>query len=115
FLVDAATSIIREVNSEENIRVEDLMMLAARLSPDLKLQRFIDEVLPSNRRLSFPVSSGGRLVGIFVLEDLHKVNASEWREREVGSVMRAVKNEHFIHTRNSASDARLLIETNGVH
>lgn len=115
FLLDSATSIIKEVNSEENVRIESQMMLPNAIAPDLTIQGFIDEVLPMHRRTAFPVvADSERFLGMLVLEDIKSVQAEHWRSTTIRNVMRAVENEHFVHAENSVADARVLIETNGI-
>lgn len=114
FLLDSASSIIKEVNSEENVRVETLMMLPTPVSPDLTVQRFIDEVLPMHRRTAFPVADAERFLGMLVLEDIKSLDAEHWRSTTIVKTMRRVENEHFVHTENSIADARILIESNGI-
>lgn len=114
FLLDSATSIIKEVNSEENRRIETQMSLPTAVAPDLTVQRFIDEVLPMHRRTAFPVADSERFLGMLVLEDVKAVEAQHWRSTTIRKVMRRLENEHFVHAENSVADARLLIESNGI-
>jgi len=114
FLLDSATSIIREVNSEENVRIETLMGLPAVVSPDLTVQRFIDEILPMHRRSVFALADAGRFLGMLVLDDVKSVEPDQWRSMPIRSVIRRLKNEHFVHSQNSIADARVLIESNGI-
>lgn len=114
FLLDSATSIIKEVNSEENVRIETQMMLPTPVAADLTVQRFIDEVLPMHRRTAFPVTDNERLLGMLVLEDIKAIQAEHWRSTTIRKVMRSVANEHFVHAENSVADARVLIESNGI-
>jgi len=114
FLLDSATSIIREVNSEENVRVEHLMGLPAIVPPDVTVQRFIDEILPMHRRNAFAVADAGRFLGMLVLNDVKAVAAERWRSMTVREAIRRIENQHFVHSENSIADARVLIESNGI-
>ena len=114
FLLDSATSIIREVNSEENVRIDTLMMLPAPVSPLLTIQRFIDEVLPMQRKTAFAVADGERFWGMLVLADVKAIDTDRWRSTTIREAMRSVENDHFVHTENSVADARVLIESNGI-
>ena len=114
FLLDSATSIIREVNSEENLLVENVMMLPSPVSPDITLQRFIDEFLPMHRRTAFAVADGERFLGMLVLYDVKAIEPDRWRSTTVRNAMRRAADEHFVHTGNSIADARALIESNGI-
>jgi Zn-dependent protease len=114
FLLDSATSIIKEVNSEENLRVDTQMMLPTAVAPDLTVQRFIDEVLPMHRRTAFPVANAERFLGMLVLEDIKSLDPERWRSTTIRKVMRRIVDEHFVHAENSVADARILIESNGI-
>ena len=114
FLLDSATSIINEVNSEENVRIETQMMLPVPVPPGVTIQKFIDEILPMHRRAAFPVAESERFLGMLVLEDVKAVQAEQWRSTAIRKVMRPVAHEHFVHSDNSIADTRLLIETNGI-
>ncbi len=114
FLLDSATTIIREVSSEENVRVETVMMLPSPVSPDLTIQQFIDEVLPMHRKGVFAVADNGRFLGMMILEDVKAIPSDRWRSTTVKSAMRAHKKEYFVHVENSIAEARGLIESNGI-
>ncbi len=114
FLLDSATSIIREVSSEDNLRVDTLMGLPALVSPDLTVQRFIDEILPMHRRSTFAVAESGWFLGMLVLEDVKAVESGRWRSTSIRSAVRPIKKEYFVHSENSIADARMLIESNGI-
>ncbi|MDI1243744.1 MAG: site-2 protease family protein [bacterium] len=114
FLFDAATSIIQEVNSEENVKAETLMGLPATVPPDLTVQRFIDEILPMHRRSTFAVADSGRFLGMLVLDDLKAIASERWRTTLIRQTIRSRANEHFVHAENSIADARVLIERNGI-
>lgn len=114
FLLDSATSIIREVNSEEHLRVETMMGLPAIVPPDLTVQRFIDEILPMHRRTVFALADNGRFLGMLVLDDVKAVATDQWRSKTIRTAIRRLANEHFVHTENSIADARVLIESNGI-
>jgi Zn-dependent protease len=114
FLLDSASSIIREVNSEEHLRVETMMGLPAIVPPDLTVQRFIDEILPMHRRTAFALADNGRFLGMLVLDDVKAVAPDQWRSKTIRSALRRLENEHFVHTENSIADARILIESNGI-
>ncbi len=114
FLLDSATAIIREVGSEENIRVDSVMMLPVPVSSDLTVQRFIDEVLPMHRRTVFTVAAGDRFMGMLILEDVKAIPSDRWRAMTLQDAMRKHASEHFVRIENSVADARSLIESNGI-
>ena len=112
FLLDSATSIIREVEAGRHVLVEDVMALPMPLSPDATLQYFIDEHLPLHRRTAFAVADGSRFLGMLVLEDLKSIDRGRWRAIRVREAMRPVSTEHFVSTGTPISDARALLERN---
>lgn len=112
FVLDSATSIIREVKAEHHVFVEDVMSLPAPLSPAFTLQHFVDEVLPLHRRTAFPVADGTRFLGMLVLEDLKSIERGSWRAVSIREAMRPVESEHFVLTGTPIADARALMERN---
>lgn len=114
FLLDSATSIIREVNSEENVRIDTIMMLPTPLEPGITVQRFIDDVLPMHRKTVFAVADRGRFLGMLVLEDVKAISRDRWRSTTIRQSIRKLANDHFVHTENSVADARILMEQNGI-
>ena len=79
------------------------------IEPDVLVSRFVDEMLPLHRQVSFPVAHDRRLLGILTLEDLKKLPREQWRARRVRDVMRPVT------TRYSFLTMRRLRACNGVH
>ena len=114
FLLDSATSIIREVNSEANLRAETVMRLPALVPPGFTVQKFFDELLPMHRQGTFAVADRGQFLGMLVLEDLKALGPDRWRSTTVRDVIRRPSSEHFVHSENSVADARSLIEVNGI-
>ncbi len=112
FVLDSATSIIREVKAEHHILVEDVMSLSIPLAPASTLQHFVDEVLPLHRQTAFPVADGNRFLGMLVLEDLKSIDRDRWRATSVREVMRPVESDHFVLTGTPISDAREILERN---
>jgi Zn-dependent protease len=112
FLLDSATSIVRETQSEAFLRVETIMSLPAVVEASLTLQRFVDEILPMHRRTAFAVAASGRFAGILVLDDLKKIARESWRTRAIKDIMWPVSQELFVHIDSSVADARELIESN---
>lgn len=112
FLLDSASSIIREVQAEHHVLVEDVMSLPAPLSPDATLQHFIDEHLPLHRRTAFAVADGTRFLGMLVLEDLKSIERERFRTVLVREAMRPAASDHFVLTGTPISDARAVLESN---
>jgi Zn-dependent protease/CBS domain-containing protein len=112
FLLDSASSIIREVQAEHNVLVEDVMSLAAPIPPDATLQHFIDEHLPMHRHAAFAVADGASFLGILVLEDVRSLARDKWRSVRIRDAMRPATSEHFVLTGTPIADARTLLERN---
>ena len=113
FLLDSATSIIREARSEAYSRVETIMSLPTAVDASLTLQRFVDEILPMHRRAAFAVAASDRFAGMLVLGDLKDIAKERLRTLTIKDVMRPVSPELFVHVDSSVADARELVETNG--
>jgi Zn-dependent protease len=112
FLIDSATSIIREVQAEHHILVEEVMSLPVPLSPDSTLQHFVDHFLPMHRRTTFAVIDGSRFLGMLVLDDLKSIGRERWNSILVRDAMRPAARDQFVLTGTAVSDARVLLERN---
>ena len=114
FLLDSATSIVREVMSEDHIRAETAMSLPVAVPPSITIQKFLDDILPMHRRTAFAVADSGGFVGMLLLGDVKGVDQTQWRTKLVREVMRRATGDHFVHPDSSIADARHLIESNGI-
>ena len=112
FLFDSAGSIIREVQAEHHVLVDDVMGLPAPLSPDTTLQHFVDEHLPMHRHAAFAVADGSTFLGMLVLEDIKPIARERWRAVRVREAMRPASGDHFVLTGTPISDARARLERN---
>src|SRR2546426_5281553 len=77
FLLGAATSVVR--STRESATVAQAMAPPIAVEPDLPITRFVDEILPLHRYVTFPVAHDRRLLGILSLEDLKKIPREKWR------------------------------------
>src|SRR5205809_1103360 len=66
FLLAAATSVVR--STRESATVAQAMAQPIAIEPDLPITRFVDEILPLHRYVTFPVAHDRRLLGILSLE-----------------------------------------------
>jgi len=114
FLFDAANTAMRQISSQKNVVAADVMRLPVPVSPDLTIQRFIDEILPMNRSEIFPVSSGGQLYGTLLLKDLTVIGRDEWRDLPIEKVMIPIRREHFIELDTPMNIIREVVRTNGI-
>jgi CBS domain-containing protein len=95
--------------------VEDVMNPdVVLISPDMKVQDFIDKVLRNNRHTSFPVAREHRLHGLLLLEELKSVPREEWPRLKASDVMRPVDNSMFISSMMPVSEAKGLLSGNGL-
>lgn len=113
FLYDSAKSIIREIEAARATHVDDVMMLPVAADPDVSLQHLVDQVLPMNRQTVFPVARDRNLFGMLVLEDMKRVDRSEWHRTLVRDAMRPVTTEHFVETGTLIVEANALARSNG--
>src|SRR5215471_5433834 len=94
----------------EAVMSRDVVMV----SPDLKVQDFIDKILRNNRFTSFPVVVDGKLHGLILLSELKSVPSENWPLLTAGQVMKPVDDSMFISARATAAEARSLLSRNGI-
>jgi Zn-dependent protease/CBS domain-containing protein len=114
FLYDSATSIIREVNSLERVRVQQVMRLPAAVEPEANILHFVDHILSAHRATVYPVAKDGQLYGILMLEDIKKLERGEWHTTRVGDVMRPIEHAHFVEMHTPLPEAREIMHHNGI-
>src|ERR1051325_10404037 len=112
FLLSAATSVVRSVPSPATVR--DAMAPPVSIEPDLAVTRFVDEILPLHRHVSFPVAHDRRLLGVLSLEDLKKIPRDKWRGLRVRDMMRTVNSQLFVPENATLESVNKLLEQNGV-
>jgi Zn-dependent protease len=94
FLLGAATSVVRSAREPQTVAT--VMSPPVALEPDLPISRFVDEILPLHRHVTFPVAHERRLLGILSLEDLKKIPRDKWRSQRVRDTMRTVNSQLFV-------------------
>jgi Zn-dependent protease len=112
FLLGAATSVVR--GTRESVTVAQAMSPPLPVEPDLPITRFVDEVLPLHRHVTFPVAFNRRLLGILSLEDLKKIPREKWRGLRAREVMRTVNSQLFVPENATIESVNELLEANGV-
>src|ERR1043166_7218884 len=112
FLLGAATSVVRSVR--KSVTVAQAMSPPLPVEPDLPITRFVDEVLPLHRHVTFPVVLNRRLLGILSLEDLKKIPREKWRGLRAREVMRTVNSQLFVPENATIESVSELLEANGV-
>src|SRR5437762_316963 len=112
FLLAAATSVVR--STRDSVTVAQAMSPPVPVEPDLPITRFVDEVLPLHRHITFPVALNRRLLGILSLEDLKKIPRENWRGLRVADTMRTVNSQRFVPENATIESVNDLIEHNGV-
>jgi Zn-dependent proteases len=114
FLYDSAKSIIKEVNAEDRVRVEQIMHLPVTVEPEANILYFVDHILPTHRVAVFPVSKDRQLYGILMLEDIKGLDRGVWQSTKIHEVMRPVEHDHFVEMHTPLHDAREQMHMNGV-
>ena len=104
FLLSAATSVVR--STRESATVAQAMSPPIAIEPDLPITRFVDETLPLNRHVTFPVAHDRRLLGILSLEDLKKIAREKWRGLRAREVMRTVDAQLYVPERLAGAQRR---------
>ena len=112
FLLSAATSVVR--STRESATVAQAMSPPIAIEPDLPITRFVDEILPLHRYVTFPVAHDRRLLGILSLEDLKKIPREKWRGLHALQVMRTVDARLFVPENATIESVNELLEHNGV-
>src|SRR5438874_5095124 len=112
FLLGAATSVVR--STRESATVAQAMAPPIAIEPDLPITRFVDEILPLHRYVTFPVAHDRRLLGILSLEDLKKIPREKWRGLRAREVMRMVDAQLFVPENATIESVSDLLEHNGV-
>lgn len=112
FLLGAATSVVR--SAREPGTVAGAMSPPVALEPDLAISRFIDEILPLHRHVTFPVAHERRLLGILSLEDLKKIPREKWRGLRVRDTMRTVNSQLFVPQNATLESVDELLKHNNV-
>jgi Zn-dependent protease/CBS domain-containing protein len=96
FLLGAATGEARYLAVQEafrGLRVRDLMVLnPTAVSPELTIGEFMDRVVWTHRRTTYPVVEGDRPVGLLPFRSVAEVPRSEWETRTVRDVMLPLSN-----------------------
>src|SRR6267154_1733354 len=112
FLLGAATSVVR--GTRESATVAQAMSPPIAIEPDLPITRFVDEILPLHRQVTFPVAHERRLLGILSLEDLKKIPREKWRGLRARQVMRTVNAQLFVPENATIESVNQLLDHNGV-
>src|SRR6185436_10326641 len=112
FLLSAANSVVR--STRDSVTVAQAMSPPLPVEPDLPITRFVDEVLPLHRHVTFPVVLNRRLLGILSLEDLKKIPREKWRGLRAREVMRTVNSQLFVPENATIDSVNELLEANGV-
>lgn len=114
FLLDTATKVVKGAQGTRLVTVAEAMSPPVAIGPELTVSRFIDDVLPLHRQISFPVAVKGQLHGILALEDLKTLPRERWANTLVQTVMRPVGPGFFVESSTTLDSARALMRENGV-
>jgi Zn-dependent protease len=117
FLKDAADGsfgYLRTLYSLNNLRVADVMSEPVAIPPDLTVEQLINEILPSHRQTTFPVSHQRRLHGIVSLERLRAIPRQQWTVLTARDVMVPVNNKLFVLAQTPLMEAHQLLSDNQI-
>lgn len=115
FLLDAASSVVRQARDARHATVADTMAPPVAIEPDLLVSHFVDAILPLHRQTSFLVAERGRLYGILTLEDLKRLPRERWRNVKARDVMRPVGPTLFVEPSTTMAHANDLMRRNGAN
>ena len=82
------------------------------VSPELKINEFIDSILSTHRHTNFPVARDGRLHGILSLERLREVPEEKWEQTRIMEVMEPINDDLFITVRAPIEHAEHKLKMN---
>ncbi len=115
FLRNAAVSADRQravTEVLEDSRVEDVMTPEPEtVDAELSVQALADDVLLRRRYSGFPVSEGGRPVGIVTLEQVRATPRDAWRSRRVRDIMSPLTSEMIVAPQDSVQSALQAIQS----
>ena len=114
FLLDTASKVVKGAQQTRLLTVADGMSPPVAIDPSLSISRFVDDVLPMHRQMSFPVAVSGRLHGILTLEDLKSLPRERWPNTLVRTVMRPTVPAFFVSPSTTLDSAQELMKANGV-
>lgn len=114
FLYDAAGSIIREMNSASQVRVQDVMKLPLAVEPERTIHEVVENILPMNRQPVLPVAREKQLFGMLLLAEIRELDPKAWHATTVRDVMRPVTAEHFVDLETTLIEAREAVRRNGL-
>ena len=115
FLLDAASSVVRQAHDARHATVADTMTSPVAIEPDVLVSHFVDAILPLHRQTSFLVAERGRLHGILTLEDLKALPRERWRKVRARDVMRPVGPTLFVDPSETMARANDLMRRNGTN
>jgi Zn-dependent protease len=115
FLLDAASSVVRQAYDSRHATVADTMTPPVSIEPNTLVSHFIDTILPLHRQTSFLVAQGGRLHGILTLERLRELPRERWREVRARDVMLPVSPALFVEPSTTMARANELMQRNGAN
>ena len=115
FLLDAASSVVRQAYDARHATVADTMTPPVSIEPDVLVSHFVDSILPLHRQTSFLVAQRGRLHGILTLEDLRQHPPERWRQMRARDVMRPVSPALFVQPSTTMAHANDLMQRNGTN
>jgi len=84
------------------------------VSPDAKVQEFVDGILRNNHFTSFPVGANRRLHGLLLLQELKQVPRERWRDLTAAQVMRPVDESMFVAAQARVAEAKAKLASNGL-
>jgi Zn-dependent protease len=113
-MTGASQGDLRPPRNGEGLRVADIMTEPVAISPDLTIEHLINDVLPTHRQTTFPVSAHRRLHGIVSLERLKSVPQEQWRTLTARDVMVPVNDKLFILAESSLHEAQQVLMENQI-
>jgi Zn-dependent protease len=114
FLFDAALNVVNYARGVARLTAAEVMTNPFTIEPDLLVSQLVDTILPMHRQTAFLVAKERKLHGVLALADVRSLARERWHRLRVREVMRPVAPELFVLPETPLSQAKELIERNGV-
>ncbi len=93
--MSAQQLVVREVLRGQTVR-DAIQTSVITITPDLTLDRAVDDYFFRYKFRSFPVLEGDRLIGMISLRDLQNVPRTEWPAQQVRDAMHQIRQENLV-------------------
>jgi Zn-dependent protease/CBS domain-containing protein len=109
FLRSAAEGGIQQVvmkGALEGVKVNELMSQGViTVQPSLRIDRLVEDFYLTHKHISYPVTEGGKIIGLITLKQVKEVPRDQWPEKTVQEVMIPVQKKLMLDPEGDAVEA----------